>query len=352
MRLDLSDDEVALQDAFRSFFVAESTPDRVREHAALGFDAGLWASAATLGLPAMGLSAAAGGGADLAQLAVVATEVGRTIASIPFVEHTVAARLLERHGDDTDGLATGDRIATLALRPPRQGHATVLPAGAVAHVVVALDRDQLIAAAGEPPMAAARNHGDAPIADRRLAGATVLAQGPDAVASYRRARLEWFALMSAVQIGIAQTALELGQRYVMERHQFGVPIGSFQSVQHGLADIPGQILGAEMLTGKACWAGDLEAISGEPGALDIDDNVVDDFAALAPMAFLHAAETAAWATDRSLHFHGGYGYSEEYDIQLYYRRARAWAGVAGDPARLFRELADECFGSAPARKAS
>ena len=51
------------------------------------------------------------------------------------------------------------------------------------------------------------------------------------------------------------------------------------------------------------------------------------------MAFLFAADVAAHATDRSLHFHGGYGFAEEYDIQLFYRRARGWALVLGDPGR-------------------
>jgi alkylation response protein AidB-like acyl-CoA dehydrogenase len=50
------------------------------------------------------------------------------------------------------------------------------------------------------------------------------------------------------------------------------------------------------------------------------------------------------ATDRSLHVHGGYGYAEEYDIQLYYRRARGWSLLLGDPAREARRLADQLFG--------
>ncbi|SVA77516.1 uncharacterized protein METZ01_LOCUS130370, partial [marine metagenome] len=47
--------------------------------------------------------------------------------------------------------------------------------------------------------------------------------------------------------------------------------------------------------------------------------------------------------DRSLHVHGGYGFSEEYDIQLFFRRARALALLLGDPARECRRLADRMF---------
>ncbi len=353
MRLDLSEDEVALRDAFRAFFLAESTPERVREHAELGFDPQLWTSASELGLPAMGLSAAAGGGAELSQLAVVATEIGRTVACLPFIEHAVAGRLLERHGWPTERLAAGNEIATVALRPLRRGVAAVTPAGAVAHVVVARRGDDLVAAVSEPPQVAARNHADAPLADRPIPDdAVVLATGASAVAAYERALHEWSTLTAAALVGIAQSAIEMARQYVMQRQQFGVPIGSFQAVQHGLADSPGQILGAELLTGKACWAGDLETATGVGGVLDIDDNVVEEFGTLATMALVYSAEVAATATDRSLHFHGGYGYSEEYDIQLYYRRARGWPGVAGDPARLLRLAADRCFGPAPTRRAS
>ena len=49
------------------------------------------------------------------------------------------------------------------------------------------------------------------------------------------------------------------------------------------------------------------------------------------MAFLFAAEHAQRATERALHFHGGYGFMEEYDIQLFYRRAKGWANVLGEP---------------------
>ena len=62
------------------------------------------------------------------------------------------------------------------------------------------------------------------------------------------------------------------------------------------------------------------------------------------MVFLFAGEAAVHATDRSLHFHGGYGFSEEYDIQMYYRRARGWRLIAGDPRNEYVALADKMFG--------
>ncbi|MEO2085899.1 MAG: acyl-CoA dehydrogenase family protein, partial [Acidimicrobiales bacterium] len=131
----------------------------------------------------------------------------------------------------------------------------------------------------------------------------------------------------------------LGVDYARERRQFGRPIGSFQAIQHLLADLPGLLDGARLLTAKAAWAGD-RAVAGQTGVADIGDNEITDFATLACMALVSAGEAATTATDRSLHVHGGYGFSEEYDIQLYFRRARALTVVLDDPARECRRLAD------------
>ena len=62
------------------------------------------------------------------------------------------------------------------------------------------------------------------------------------------------------------------------------------------------------------------------------------------MAYLFTSDAAAHATDRSLHYHGGYGFSEEYDIQLYYRRARGWSLVLDDPSHEALRLADRLLG--------
>jgi alkylation response protein AidB-like acyl-CoA dehydrogenase len=153
---------------------------------------------------------------------------------------------------------------------------------------------------------------------------------------------EWQVLTASALVGVAAAALDLGVDYAKSRLQFGVPIGSFQAVQHGLAELPGMIDGARLLTHKAAWASSLEG----PGTTDVDRGDITDFAALASMAFVFAGDTAAYATDRSLHYHGGYGFSEEYDIQLYYRRARGWALVLDDPARECLRLADLLFGPA------
>jgi hypothetical protein len=222
----------------------------------------------------------------------------------------------------------GGRIATLALRPVRDRVARLVPAGAVATTVVAFDGEHLVALDGEPG-AHVPNLASAPLADRVLEGARVLASGALADQLHRDAVDEWRVLTAAALAGLGLGALEIGVRYVSEREQFGVPIGSFQALQHTLADVSVALDGAQLLARKAAWAHDCGR---------------DDAAELGAMAFLFAAEQAQRTSDRALHFHGGYGFMEEYDIQLFYRRAKGWANVLDEPAREYARVADLRYG--------
>jgi alkylation response protein AidB-like acyl-CoA dehydrogenase len=345
MRLDLGEDQRAIEEVFSAFFRRESSVAVVRAAEPLGFDPRLWAQLAELGGPGMGApESAGGGGAGLGDLAVVADHLGQAIAPVPFVEHTVATRLLAAFDLDLDDVVGGARIATLAVRPAPTGAATwpLVPAGAVAHHVVGILGDELVLVSGEPPGVAPRNHAAMPIADRPAQSTSpmVLATGGDARAAFAHAFAEWQTLTAWSLTGIAVTAQAIALEYVKERYQFDRPIGSFQALQQQLADLPIVIAGAQLLAGKAAWAGD----RGTPGIVDTDLCDVTDFETLAGMAFLFASDAAALATDRSLHAHGGYGYAEEYDIQLFYRRARGWSLVAGDPAHEALRLADAMFG--------
>jgi len=140
-------------------------------------------------------------------------------------------------------------------------------------------------------------------------------------------------LLAALLVGAADTALWLGVDYVKTRHQFGVPIGSFQAIQHGLAELTAPLAGARLLAAKAAWAADHDA---------------ENAARLARMALLFAADLAQVVTARAMHYHGGYGVMAEYDPQLYYRRAKGWPVQLGDPAHEYQKLADVLYG-APCR---
>jgi alkylation response protein AidB-like acyl-CoA dehydrogenase len=335
--LGLSSDQQAIQELFDGFFAKEAPPSVAREAEPLGHDAELWAKVVELGAPGMGVAeSAGGGGASLADLVVVAEAYGRAIAPVPLVEQMVAARAWP-----VADVVAGEVIATIALSPADvDGVWRLVPAGAVADVVIGVDGEDLVAVRSVAPGSGPLNHASAPLADRSARDGDRIVLGP--ASSFAPVFDEWKVLTAAALVGVAEQAMRTGVQYVMEREQFGVPVGSFQAVQHGLADLPVLVDGARMLAHKAAWAAGLDEHDG--GVIDVDGNDYTDAGVLASMAFVFAGDAAAVATDRSLHYHGGYGFAEEYDIQLYYRRARGWRLIAGDPAKECLTLADRLFG--------
>jgi alkylation response protein AidB-like acyl-CoA dehydrogenase len=148
MDLSLGADQLTLRAAFAEFFDKESTVDRVRAAEPLGFDQELWTKLVETGATAMGLPEdAGGGGASSLDLVLVAEQYGRRIAPVPFVEAAAAGHVLARAGaaDLIAAVADGGVLPTIALSPARDGRLRLVPAGAVAEVVVALDGDRLIA---------------------------------------------------------------------------------------------------------------------------------------------------------------------------------------------------------------
>ena len=326
-----------MQEAFGDLFAREATPEAVRAaEAGCGFDAGLWDKLAAAGAPGMAVPVAdGGGGASLVDLAAVVHEWGRRIAPVPLVEHSVCARLLASaaSGPQRDLLAavvSGEIIATIALGPvDADGAARLVPAGAVADVVAGWHGDTVVVGHDQPPGTARPNTAGLPLADRDLSGADVVGSGVAARGAWDRALGEWKALMAVAYAGLAGEVLAMGVAYTKQRHQFGVPVGSFQAVQHGLADAATRSEGARLLSFRAVCALDAGRADG---------------ARLSSMALLFSAESARFAADRVLQYHGGYGYSAEYDVQLYYRRATGWLLQLGEPSAEIARLADADLG--------
>lgn len=340
--LALSEGELAVEQLFRQFFEAESSIDVVRRSEPLGYDGPLWTQLCGIGAPAMGARSSIGTSAPsqasesatYGQLVVAAQALGRSLAPVPLIEHWVALFAL---GDRAPvaliaeliaELIDGARIATIALTPlDASGWWRFVPAGAVADVIVGHDANGgTLLVTGQAPHATAPNHACSPIADRDASDGTWV----ELDVAWSAVIARWNVLTAASLVGIAERSLELAVEYATTRHQFGVPIGSFQAVQHSLADLPGRIEGARLLTHKAASVS--ERGNGNQ---------------LARMAFLAASEAAAIVTDRALHVHGGYGYAEEGDLQLFYRRARGWPLVAGPIAVGYQTLADDIFGPSP-----
>ena len=349
MDLSYSPEQQDLRESLATFFSKESTPERVRAAEPGGFDAGLWQKVTAMGLPSMAVAEdLGGGGASMLDLVLAAEESGRRIPPVPLIEAWAGANLLGRLGGRGASeparellaeVVAGDALASVALLPLQDGVARLVPAGAVADAVLALDGDELVAfrsqISPQSPLEVPANLGSAPVADRGAGvdDRVVVARGAEAVATYQRAREEWQLLMAAALVGLAQTALEMGSDYVQQRRAFGVLIGWFQTVQHRLADGVTDLEGARLLTYEAGWSSDAGAANA---------------AGLAGMAFLFTSEVAFRIAAESLHLHGGYGYTLEYDIQLYFRRAKAWPLALGDPGNAYQELAGRLFEARPA----
>ncbi|HET7740517.1 MAG TPA: acyl-CoA dehydrogenase family protein [Mycobacterium sp.] len=135
----------------------------------------------------------------------------------------------------------------------------------------------------------------------------------------------WGFLLEAAQlVGAAHALIRYGVSYVSERHQFGVPVGSFQGVSHPLADAATSVQAADLLTRHAAYLADT-------------DGAVSLFSAVMAAAKARAASRQAAAiVHQAL---GGYGFTVEADCQLYSRRIRAWTAAMPDPAPWLAKLA-------------
>jgi alkylation response protein AidB-like acyl-CoA dehydrogenase len=328
----LSDEQQQIKEVFGGLFEMECPTERVRAAEPSGFDADLWALVTNSGIVSMALPEAAGGdGASLVDLALVAEAHGRRIAPVPLIDSMVAARLLARAGAAegfVQPIATGSRVATIALQEVADGERQLVGSGAVADLVVGVEGGVLVATES-PPGEAVPNLADAPLAWRTLSGPscnqTMLARGDDALELHDAAVLEWKVLMAATQTGLAQAALDLAIGYANERQAFGVPIGTFQAIAHPLVDVATGVEGARRLAMRAAWYLDNEPDLARPEVL---------------MAFVYAGEVANRAASIGIHSLGGLGFTLESDMQLYFRRARGWTLVAGDPERDLQRLGD------------
>jgi alkylation response protein AidB-like acyl-CoA dehydrogenase len=325
--LNPSEEQQQLIDTFGAFYAKECPVERVRGAEPTGHDPELWGRLREMGALEMAVDEASGGwGASLLDLALVAEQHGRHLGPAPLIETQVAARLLARVGagaaaDALDRALRADRLITLSLHPPKDGLLTLVPSGAVADEVVFLDGDRLRCAALVGGQRQAPNVASMPVADLVADPAAVdLESGERAVSLYERARDEWLALMANALIGIGVRSLELGVAYAKERHAFGVPIGSFQAVAHGLADAATAVDGGTLLAREAAWSAEADPERSRE---------------LACFACAFCAEAARQATSRSLHYHGGYGFMLEFDVQLYFRRATGWPAVFGEPNALY-----------------
>ncbi len=124
------------------------------------------------------------------------------------------------------------------------------------------------------------------------------------------------AAFRALQLaGLGRRVLDITSAYVKERKQFGVPVGSFQAIQHHLADMAVSVRKAEHLARRAVW-------SMETGSPDLEKQV-----ARAKHTTSELIPQACWTAHQC---HGAIGFTWEHDLHLYTRRALSWAAEFGN----------------------
>jgi 3-oxochol-4-en-24-oyl-CoA dehydrogenase len=360
-------ERLAPEDRVRA--VAYGEGDRGTGDGSCGFDTALWDVLCNqVGVAAIALPEHLGGaGYGASALGVVAHELGRALAPVPFVSSTVLATglLLDLTENDPDadkrltGLIEGRRTAAAALtgdgglwrpsavtlRATRAGDGWSID-GAVRHVLGGSAADDLVVVAvaedGEPALflldpavdgvvAEAERvlDGTRPMATITLSSAPALrlsGDGPLGDVVERNVDVA-LAVLAAEQVGACERVLEIATDYARTREQFGRRIGSFQAIKHKCAD---------MLV-------DLEwARSASQAALDALDD--PDAAAAgesgwrASMAKAVCSEALRNAAKANVQIHGGIGFTWEDSAHLYFRRARTDEVVLGTPGQHWDRL--------------
>lgn len=346
MHFGFDDDQLAFRDAVRDLLDKQCPPEVVRaawDAPAGELDRGAWDQLADMGVLGLLVPEDTDGGLGLDErsLVLLLEEAGRAALPHPLVDTAaVAAQLIP------------DRVASGAVI------ATDLGSGGTGTVPCAADADLLLLAWSEPDQSASpirplptaslnpsSRHEATPV-QSRSGTAAIYAVEPAAVelrpsetvdAARRTASVQWeradatlvtddpaevqAALdrgawgTAAVLVGLGQWMLDTTVAYVIERQQFGKPVGSFQAVKHHLADAAKELAFARPAVYRAAHSLAVDA-----------DTVARDVSMAKAMA-----SDAAWFVGRqALQCHGAIGYTVEADLHLYMKRTWALAKAWGD----------------------
>ncbi|UMB71134.1 acyl-CoA dehydrogenase family protein [Mycobacterium paraterrae] len=321
-RLDysLSEDHQALQSAYKDFFKTHCSIETVRAAEESGFDKSLWERLCGMGATTMALPDDVGGdGATLVDLTLVAEEIGRSLAPVPWIDHVCAARLLARLGAAEPEVVSGKHIVGLDPQHDNAQGVRLIPSGSVADQIIVRDGEDVVRLTFDTRPTKVDNIGRLPMAwvDPSAADSrVVLASGPDALAEYQRALDEWRVLTAAALVGLVEETMTIAAEFAKTRYTLGVPISTLQGISHPLANIAITVQGGRNLARRAAW---------------FLDNEPDERPELAPAALVFMAEEASRAATMAVHVQGGLGVSAEAAATAYLVRARGWALAGGDP---------------------
>jgi acyl-CoA dehydrogenase len=363
MNFDFSEDQKLLREQARKLLADKCPPRAVRAvlEGAAGYDAPLWRSIAEMGWLGTAIPEAYGGlGLGALELCVIAEELGRVLAPVPFsstICQFVQALLLAGSEEQKQRLlpeiVSGAVIGTFArveapggvtprsirasFRAGRlSGSKTAVADGMEAHFAVALVRTS--EEAGERGLSLSlvdlhskgvqRQKLDSIDPSRKHAQLTfdhVAAEllGPvgEGWEIARQVLDRAAVLMAFEQVGGADACLAMATDYARTRHAFGRAIGSFQAIKHKLADI---YIGNELARSNAYY-----------GAWALSTNA-RELPLSAAAARISATQAFDFAANESVQVHGGIGFTWEADCHLFQKRARELALALG-PQRVWKD---------------
>ncbi|GAA3978782.1 hypothetical protein GCM10023085_71470 [Actinomadura viridis] len=331
MDLTMSADQRDLRAGLRDYLDDHWTPGRLRSVAdAPALDREDWSALAELGVFGLELPEERGGaGLGLADAAIVFEELGRALVPGPLVATFLAAGMV---GGVSDGGAVVTALDTAGPVP------VVEHLDAATHVVLIGDDGLHLVPSGALRAAPAAAPLDPLTPVRRVTGPPPPGERIGTAADAARWRSRGAVLTAALQVGVAQGALDLAVRYAGEREQFGRAVGSFQAVKHLLADSLVRV----DLARAAVWTAALtldDPHGDERGDERGSERGDDPGEAVASAKIL--ADDAASANGRCcVQVHGGMGFTWEVTAHLYLKRAwllETCHGTAGEHARRLAE---------------
>jgi acyl-CoA dehydrogenase len=361
MNFDFSDDQKMLRDQARKFLTEKCTTKTVRKvfEGAQGYDKDLWKQVAEMGWQGAAIPEEFGGlGLGYLELCVIAEELGRALAPVPFsstvylfAEAVLAAGTDEQKKKYLPRIASGELVGTFARA---EGPGAVTPksirttfkggklSGKKIAVVDGMDADFAIVLArssdepGERGVSLAivdlksvsRRAQDSIDPSRKHAEITFNDTSAEALGkpgegwSIASTVLDRAAIMTSFeQVGGADVCLVAAKDYAMQRYAFGRLIGSYQAIKHKLADM---YVFNELARSNAYY-----------GAWALSTNA-RELPLAAAAARVAATQAFDYASKENTQTHGGIGFTWEVDCHLFYKRSRE-LGLSLGPQRAWKD---------------
>ena len=326
MRFAFNDDQKMLRDTVREVLQRECPPDVVRsvwegdETPATS----VWATLADTGVIGMAASEGAGGmGMREVDSVLLFEELGYSALPGPFVDTmAVGIPLLETIGTEAQRTTWLDRLTTGAARAvvAWESQGIVAHSGAADVLLVRRDGRSYCVPWGDVRTVAQ------PSVDRARQTVSIeldvdetfrMQDDADSEAAWRLAEERATVATAAQLVGLSRRMLDLTVAYAKDRTQFGKPIGAQQAVKHRLADALIRQEFARPLVYRAAWS------------LATGQSTADVDVSLAKAA---ANDAAKFVAKQALQVHGAIGYTIEYDLHMWMKRAWALAAEHGDAA--------------------